>query len=116
MPSIVRSGSQFSRLCTNPPRHAASSNPISRSCISAQMGTPASLIRPARELLRRLDPRLAIHEIATLRQDVEASLWSEKLVAALAAAFGLVAMLIVAAGLFALLSFMVSQRTREIGI
>lgn len=77
---------------------------------------PSSLVQPVRELLRRLAPELPIHEITTLDQEVETSLSGEKLLAGLACSFGFLAVLIVAMGLFGLLSFVVTQRTREIGI
>jgi ABC-type antimicrobial peptide transport system permease subunit len=77
---------------------------------------PPALIRPVREILRKLAPELPIYEIATIDQDIEDSLAGEKLVADLAISFSFLAVLIVAVGLFGLLSFVVTQRTREIGI
>ncbi|MEP7366778.1 MAG: ABC transporter permease [Acidobacteriota bacterium] len=77
---------------------------------------PAAVISDIRRVLRGIDPRLPLTKVTTLGDDVEASLWSEKAVAVLAGAFGIFATLIVAAGLYALVSFVVSQRTREIGI
>jgi hypothetical protein len=76
----------------------------------------SSLIRSVRELLRALDSRLPINEVTTLQEDIEASLWSEKVLARLATGFGLLAALIVATGLYGLLSFVITRRTREIGI
>lgn len=77
---------------------------------------PAAVIEPVRGLLSRLAPDLPVYEITTLGQDVEASLATEKLLSRVAAALGAAAAVVVAAGLFALLSFVVAQRTREIGI
>jgi putative ABC transport system permease protein len=77
---------------------------------------PAAVISDIRRVFHRINPRLPLTEVTTLDDDVEASLWSEKALAVLAGAFGIFAMLIVAAGLFALVSFLVSQRTKEIGI
>jgi predicted permease len=77
---------------------------------------PSSMIQPIRRALRQIEPRLPVTEVTTLEEDLEASLWSERAVAVLAGVFGSFAALVVAAGLYGLVSFLVLQRTREIGI
>jgi predicted permease len=44
-------------------------------------GNPAALIAPVREVLRSLDPQLPFVEVTTLREEVETSLWQERLLA-----------------------------------
>jgi predicted permease len=77
---------------------------------------PEEIIAPVREMIRALDPQLPIIETHTLAEEVESTLWSERLVAALASIFGLLAAILAAIGIYGLLAFRVAQRTREIGI
>ncbi len=77
---------------------------------------PESIIHPVREALRAVDPGMPIVEIHTLAEEVSASLWSERIVATLAAIFGVFAAFLTAVGLYGLLAYAVSQQTREIGI
>lgn len=59
-------------------------------------GRPESIIRPVQEIMRGLDPELPFYEIKTLAEEVQSSLWSERLVAALASVFAALAALLAA--------------------
>ena len=78
---------------------------------------------PAEQLRGQFDK--ALHEVApdstttgvkTIRQAVEDSFGSQKLIAYLLESFAALALMIASVGLYGLLSFAVVQRTREIGI
>lgn len=77
---------------------------------------PESVIPPMRKMLAGLDPRLSYIEVTTLASEVATSLWAERVAAFLSTVFSAAAMVIVAAGLYALVAFAVAQRRREIGI
>ena len=79
-------------------------------------GAPQAIISPVREALRALDPEMPVIEARTLRQEVETSLWQERLLAWLASAFGALAALLAGIGLYGALDYSVKSRTREIGI
>ena len=84
-------------------------------CVRTRM-RPDSIIQPVRRELAALDPALPFLEIHTLAEEVDASAASERLTAALASLFGLLAGVLAAVGIYALLSYAVAQRSREIGI
>ena len=77
---------------------------------------PEATIAPVREVLRSLDPELPFIEVRTLHEEVEASLWQERLLAALSTIFGGMAALLASIGLYGALDYAVKSRTREIGL
>jgi predicted permease len=79
-------------------------------------GDANGIINAVRDVLRSLDSRLPFYEIHTLQEEVDASLWQERLVAALSSVFGLTAAALAGVGLYGMLAHAVSQRKREIGI
>jgi predicted permease len=79
-------------------------------------GPPEQIISAVRNTLAQLDPRLPFSEIVTMQEQVSESLWQERLLAVLAAVFSIVSILMAATGLYGLLTYDASQRTREFGI
>ena len=77
---------------------------------------PAAIINSVREMIRKLGPAVPVMEVATLEQEVQNSLWQERLVALLSAFFSLIALLLAGIGLYGALAYSVSRRTRELGI
>jgi predicted permease len=69
-----------------------------------------------RAQLKELDPHLPLYNIKNLATEIDESLTQERLVTWLSAAFGLLATLLTALGLYGVLTFSVARRTREIGI
>lgn len=79
-------------------------------------GPPAAVIGAVRNILFKLDARLPFFDVVTMHEQIAASLWQERLLAALAAILSFAAVLMAAAGLYGLLAYDMSQRTREFGI
>lgn len=79
-------------------------------------GAPELAIPSIRRLVRQDDPRLPILWFRTLDDQVNRSLNTERLLAALSGSFGALALLLSLVGLYGVMSFVVTRRTREIGI
>jgi putative ABC transport system permease protein len=77
---------------------------------------PMAVAAAAREAIRSLDPNLPVRNVRTidavLAESVAPSRWSTTLLGVFAA----VALVMAALGVFGVLSFLVTQRTRELGI
>jgi ABC-type antimicrobial peptide transport system permease subunit len=74
----------------------------------------------AREVLRRetsaLDPKNDLFDAMTLEECTEASLLGERVTASLLSALGFLALALVAAGVYAVMAYAVSERRQELGI
>jgi predicted permease len=76
----------------------------------------AAVAGPLREIVRSLDTSVSIAQIRTLREQVDESLHSDRLIAALSSVFSGLALLLTAVGLYGVLAAGVERRTGEIGI
>jgi predicted permease len=69
-----------------------------------------------RREVRRLDSALPIYQVKTLEGQLDETLLTDRLVAMLSAAFGLVATLLASIGLYGVMAFVVARRKKELGI
>jgi predicted permease len=79
-------------------------------------GDPRGTMTAVRSLIRELDPNLPITNLKTFDRQIAESLVTERLTATLATIFGMLATALVLIGLYGVMSFMVTRRSREIGI
>jgi predicted permease len=79
-------------------------------------GEPGSLAAALAPVLRSFSPRVRFAQVQTFRELLDPQTRSWTLGAVLFTAFGALALLVAAIGLYSVLAFDVAQRTREIGI
>jgi predicted permease len=79
-------------------------------------GTPASAFQQLRSVVRKVNPTLPMTDFQTVDEQVNRSLTTEHMLATLSSGFGTVALALSLVGLYGVMSFVVTQRTRKIGI
>ena len=79
-------------------------------------GTPESAFQTLRTIVHNADPALPVMDLRTLDEQVSRSLNTEHMLATLSGGFSLLALVLSVVGLYGVMSFVVTQRTREIGI
>ena len=77
---------------------------------------PEQMFSAARRTVQQVDATLPVVDMKTLEKQVDNSLVTDRLVAMLSSAFGVLATLLASIGLYGVMAYTVARRTREIGI
>jgi predicted permease len=79
-------------------------------------GTPAAMSESVRRQIHSLDSAMAIFNVETMEEHIRSAFFLPRLAAALFGTFGCIGLVLAAVGLYGVMSYTVSRRTREIGI
>jgi predicted permease len=80
------------------------------------VGDPTALAKAMRDQIHSLDPGIAIYNEKTMQEHVRSAYFLPNLAASLFGTFGFIGLVLAGVGLYGVMSYSVSRRTREIGI
>ena len=77
---------------------------------------PESIAPALRQAVRDLDGSLPIYNLKTMQRQIDEDMFADRILSLLSAFFGVLATVLAAIGLYGLMAYTVTRRTREIGI
>ena len=84
--------------------------------VAVRGSSDAAAAAPIRKVVTTLDPEIPVYDPAPMQTVIERPVWALRLLGSMFVIFGVIALLLAAIGLYAVMSFSVSRRVREMGI
>jgi predicted permease len=79
-------------------------------------GDSAAVANEVRAQIHTLDPAMAVYNVETMEEHLRSALFLPRLAGTLFGAFGMIGLLLATIGLYGVMSYSVTRRTREMGI
>jgi predicted permease len=79
-------------------------------------GDPAAMAATLRKAVQNLDSNLPVYDVETLNEQVNDTVFADRLLTFLSLCLGFLAAVLAAVGLYGVMAYVVARRTREIGI
>ena len=95
---------------------ATQAAPASFTIVLRTASTPEAITKPLRSLIAGIDSQLPVYGIRTVRKAVDQALGDISLLGSLLAAFAAIGLILAAIGIYGIVSYVVVQRTGELGI
>jgi predicted permease len=86
------------------------------SLVARTEADPLTAIEPVRRELLAMEPTMPIYDVDTLTEHMGLSLFPVRIAGSLIGAFGVLALILAAVGIYGVMSYNVAMRTREIGL
>jgi putative ABC transport system permease protein len=84
--------------------------------VRTTLDDPLALTPALREVLRELDPDVPAYQVTTFAREAERVLWRQRLQGQTLGAFALLGLLLAGVGLYSVVAYAVTQRSREISL